>query len=351
MQTTTVIDYVLAHNADAVRDYANPDNALWRRQYRARCPTEIATLECMDGRLNMPIMCDVPVGIIHQFRNIGGKFDLGWSYFGLLVNRWVETAVKRGHDALVIVTYHYSKGNTHRGCAGWGYDTNAARNDAFAIKAQFERVFGNEHRIVYPIIIGIETDEDVFIVHGENGETLELASITETGMASLRATLRRLFPDMREQVVLDLLPLLEGNVKHVANVRAHNRTPVEHEHMEQVMGIGRGFDWLHIHNKALIIGPYEHNLREPVEKAAGILLSNLEAGRIPKDDGVVVMTSGTYKDENGPERLLAIEKALSYARFAKKTIEAAVPALVPHVSYLAGYVDVNTREYRRVPFA
>ena len=27
-------------------------------------------------------------------------------------------------------------------------------------------------------------------------------------------------------------------------------------HQEQVLAVGRGFDWLHIPNKALIVGPY-----------------------------------------------------------------------------------------------
>ena len=45
--------------------------------------------------------------------------------------------------------------------------------------------------------------------------------------------------------------------------------------------LGRGFDFLHTPNLALIIGPYSPDLADPLRKAAGIIQSNMEAGRIP----------------------------------------------------------------------
>ena len=350
MPGSTLIDFPIAQNRDAVRAYADPDAALWRRQYRARYPTEIVALKCMDGRLHLPLMTNTPVGIIHSFRNIGGKFDLGWPYFGLLLQRWVDTAIGRGHDAVILVTYHYAQGDERRGCAGWGYDTAAARADAFAIKAQCERVFGMGHAVVYPVVIGIETDQDAFIVHGESGETLELAGVKDVDADALRRRLRTLFTDMKAQTIEDLLPLLLGNLAHIAEVRRAGRTLTAASHMERIMGIGNGFEWLHLINRALLIGPYSYDLREPVAKAAGILLGNLESGRIPREDGVVVMTSATYRDETGTERLASVERAYSFVRLASETIAASVPALIPYVSYLVGTLDSKTREYHRLPF-
>lgn len=342
--------FLIDHNRAAVKEYADPDAELWRRQYRARHPTEIAALKCMDGRLHLPVMSNVPIGIIQPFRNIGGQFDLGWPFFGLLVQQWVNTAVDRGHDAIILITYHFSKGDPHRGCAGWNYNTEAAIKDVYSIKAQMERVFGENHSVVYPIVIGIETDEDAFILHGANGESLDLSKETASNKDTLRHKIRILFPDMKSVMIDDLLPIVMGNLTHIAEVRAEERTPIEASHMEQIMGIGRGFDWLHLHNKALLIGPFSYDLSEPITKAAGILLSNIKDGRIPNDEGIIVMTSATYLDDMGTEKLIAVEKAYSLVHLAKKTIMERVPDLIPHIHYLVGTVNLNTREYEPLPF-
>jgi len=150
--------------------------------------------------------------------------------------------------------------------------------------------------------------------------------------------------------VNDLLPLLLGNLKHVETVR-HERRPIEEaHHQEQVLAVGRGFDWLHLPNKALIIGPYTYDLAEPVATAAGILLSNLEAERVPSNEGFVLMTSAVYRDEAGPQKFRAIEKALSLARFSEQTIRLTVPQLRERLSILAGIVNLNTRRFTQIPF-
>jgi hypothetical protein len=37
---------------------------------------------------------------------------------------------------------------------------------------------------------------------------------------------------------------------------------------EQVLAVGRGFDWLHIPNKALIVGPYRSAMLQQNERIA-----------------------------------------------------------------------------------
>jgi hypothetical protein len=203
---------------------------------------------------------------------------------------------------------------------------------------------------VNPIVVGIETDEDAFIVHGEDGKSaIELSNLKDPDEALLRQMLRTLFPTMKEQVLSDLLPILTGNISHIAEVRSQKRTPVEASHMEQILGVGGGFEWLHLINKALLIGPYSHNLETPIAKAASILLSNIDSGRIPKGDGVVVMSSAAYRDVTGIDPLLACEKAKSFIELARMVIERDVPKLVPHIEYLAGTLDVNTRQYHILP--
>ena len=350
MKNDTLINFLLEHNKKQSEEFSTPDAALQRRKYRAKHPTEIAAWKCMDGRLHLPIMTNVPLGIIQPFRNIGGQFDLGWPFFGLLIKEWVDYAISRGRDSIILVTYHFSKSDTHLGCKGFGYDTAAAKIFTANLVRQVERVFGERHTVVYPIHLGIETDENALIVHGANGEILHMGEESAHDEEALRMKLRKLFPDMRAQMLEDLLPLLVGNMAHVAEVRKENRPPQDIDHKEQILGIGRGFDWLHLHNKALLVGPFSYNLSDPIGKAAGILLENIKKGQIPKEEGVVLMASAVYRDVVGIERQLATEKALSLAKFGVDIITTQVPDLIPYLSVLVGTVDLNTRAFKRIPF-
>lgn len=350
MEDSALVRFLLEHNKEQSKEYCNPDTVLWRRQYRAKHPTEIAALKCMDGRLHLPVMTNVPLGVIQPFRNIGGRFDLGWPFFGVVLKDWVEEAVDRGHDAVILVTYHFSQGDKHRGCKGYGYDIDASREGAFALRDQIERVFGVEHLIVYPIVIGIETDEDALIFHGAGGKTIEMARLTSVDEDLLRAQIHSLYPDMKTQIVLDLLPLAIGNYAHIAEVRSSGRKPVDSVHKEQILGVGRGFDWLHLHNKALLVGPFSYDLGDSIANAAGILLDNIQSGRISKDEGVVLLASAAYQDEVGTDPRLAEEKAKSLAKFSLAIIQEKVPELLPHLSTLVGILDMNTRKFSRVNF-
>ena len=103
--------------------------------------------------------------------------------------------------------------------------------------------------------MGIETDSDALVLHGVNAQVLDLATVDKTLTdEALRVQLQQLYPDMQWQMLNDLLPLLRGNLEHIAQIRAANRPIAEAEHKEQILAIGRGFDWLHLPNKALIIG-------------------------------------------------------------------------------------------------
>lgn len=345
-----LIEFLLDHNKKQSEEFSAPDAVLQRRKYHAQHPTEIAAWKCMDGRLHLPIMTEIPIGIIQPYRNIGGQFDLGWPFFGLLVKEWVDDALSRGHDSVILVTYHFSKSHKHLGCKGFNYDTDAAKAFTKNLVNQVERVFGEKHTVVYPIHVGIETDEDALILHGVNGETINLADEATADEESLRIKLRKLFPDMRTQMLTDILPLLVGNISHIAKVREAKQPINEIDHKEQILGVGRGFDWLHLHNKALLIGPFSYNLQEPIRAAAGILLNNIKKGQISEEDGVALIASAVYHDEVGIERNLAHEKAISLAKLSITTIKESVPELLSYLSILVGTVDLNTRAFQRIPF-
>jgi hypothetical protein len=346
-QDSKLVSFLLDRNKEQSQTFTSSDAVLWRRQYRAKYPTEIAALKCMDGRLNLALMTETPQGIIQPFRNIGGIFDLGWPFFGILMREWVEYAVSQGRNCLVLVTYHFSKGDPHRGCKGFAYDVSSAQKATEKLRRSFEHAFGPSHHIVYPIMVGIETDSDALILHGAHG-TLNMFSEVDLSKEDLILRLRALYPDMGERILHDFVPLLRGNQRHIRSLKAEQRTVLDSDHREQILGIGRGFDWLHLPNKALLVGPYSYDLRTPISTAASILLDNLEQGRIPKNEGVVLMTSAVYRSAGGPEVNLAEDKARSLSAFALNAIEKDVPALMPYLTSLAGIVDMNTRHFHRL---
>lgn len=124
-----------------------------------------------------------------------------------------------------------------------------------------------------------------------------------------------------------------------------NRPIPDAEHKEWVLGIGRGFDWLHAINTAFIVGPFDPNLSGAIGTAATLLKGNVDEGRVNPKNGLVLMTPASYRDSAGPERLLAREKAKFLSKFALDVIKEKVPDLVQHLQILTGYVDLNTRKF------
>lgn len=325
--------------------YSSPESALARERYLAEHPTAILVLKCMDGRVNIPVVTHTPIGILSTFRNLGGRFDLGWPHLSEVMTDQVRRAVQAGRRVLILITYHFSQGDPQRGCAGFNYDTAAAMAHTLEIRRQIEFIFGSTHGTVYPLVVGLETDEDALIVHGQDGEKLELANLTASERANLALRLAALLPDMHAQMRADLLPLLLGNLDHIDDIRAQNRRrerTLDIEHREWMICLGRGFDFLHTPNVALIIGPYGPNLALPIQRAAGIIQSNMEAGRIPAD-GFLLLASMPY-DEIGVERARAEVKSRFLARFGAEVIRRELPGLIDKMTTLTAVLDWRSRE-------
>lgn len=325
-------------------DYRSPEAVLARARYQSQHPTAIAVLKCMDGRINIPVATGTPIGILMPFRNLGGRFDLGWPHLGEVVTQYVMDKVHEGRQVLFLVTYHYSKSDHHRGCAGFGYDQQAAFRHTQEIQQQISTIFGEGHGTVYPLVCGFETDEDALVLHGPGGRTLHLAEFENCDPAALRAQLAALLQDMPSTMCDDLLPLVVGNVEHVAAIRAQARTghrQLDIEHREWMICLGRGFDFLHTPNLALIIGPYSPNLAEPIIKAAGIIEANMAAGRIP-DDGFLLLSSVPY-DAIGVDRARAELKARFLSEFAQAVIGEAYPLLAPKMISRTAVLDWQGR--------
>lgn len=325
--------------------FSDAEAWLARRRYLVEHPTAIAALKCMDGRVNLSVATHTPPGIIQPFRNLGGMFDLGWPHLGEVLAHYVQRMVGQGRRVLILITYHYSKGDPQRGCAGFDYDTAAATDHTYAIKRQIEHIFGSGHGTVYPLVCGFETDEDALILHGDNKEKLDLSTLAPSDGPSLAPRLAALLPDMPDQIREDLLPLLEGNLERIAQVRQVSRA-LDIEHREWMICLGRGFDFLHTPNTALIVGPYSPNLAEPISKAAGIISNNMETGRIP-DDGFLLLASVPY-DEIGVDRARAELKSRFLSGFAASVIRRDFPQLAEKMFMRTSVLDWRTRSLETI---
>ena len=339
------IEYLLDLNARHSAVFASEAACGDRRMYRKKHPLEISVIKCMDGRLNVPVMTNTAMGIIQPWRNVGGRFNLGWVGFKDAVANWYEYSLSQSRSCLVMVSYHYSRGDKHRGCAGFNYDTDAARASALELQRQFIRVFGNGTAF-YTILVGIETDLDALVLHGDDAaaESLDLATISDGSTDHLESILRKLYPQMPSQILEDFIPIVAGNLDHIKEIRATNRPVADILHGESVLALGRGFDWLHEPNKAIIVGPFDPELRIPISIGAKLLLSNLNEGRIPKEHGVVLMTSAPYRERAGYDRPAAREKALWLNQFALRIIKEEATELLPYLHQLTAIMDSETRE-------
>ncbi len=344
-----VVNFITRRNEIQSAAYTDPSAQAARQLYRAEHPTEILVMKCMDGRLNLSLYTETPPGIIQPFRNIGGKFDLGWPFFQEVISDSVNHAIKeRARQCVLISSYHFSKGDHHRGCAGFGYDTEGAKAAALNLQKQFSHVFGGaDMRPIYALTIGIETDEEALTFHGKDDHVLQVADLhTSTTSEEIMRHLIALYPDMNKKMMSDLLPLIEGNISHISKLRVSGREPIDLEHREQVIAVGRGFDWLHLPNTALIIGPYSHEWPNAVKTAGTIVLGNISAGRIPKDTGILLLIAALYRGEEGSAGWNLKEEKVRYLlREAEKTIREGVPELVPYLHTLAGVVHADTRKF------
>ena len=324
--------------------FRSPEAWLARERYLAEHPTAIAVLKCMDGRINIPVATNTPTGILMPFRNLGGMFDLGWPHLGEVLAHHVQRMVGAGRRVLILITYHWSKGDPARGCAGFNYDTQAAIAHTQEIRRQVEHIFGSGHGTVYPLVCGFETDEDALVIHGVDGSLLDLATLGAWDVATLEPRLAALLPDMPAQMRADLLPLLAGNLEHIAQVREQVRRrerTLDIEHREWMICLGRGFDFLHTPNLALIIGPYSPDLADPIRKAAAIIEDNMGAGRIPAD-GFLLLASVPY-DEIGVDRARAELKSRFLSGFAAEVIRAEFPALAERMAIRTAVLDWRSR--------
>lgn len=306
-QNEKIVQELLVHNAKQSADFIKSASA--RKHLVKDHPTKIIVFECMDGRVNFPLSVELPFGIVSSFRSMGGIFDLGVSRFAKTLNRVVGEALAEKRHCLLVVTYHFSKSDVHKGCKGHDYNTEAAKLVSEKFCTELKQTFASAKNKVYPVVLGIETDEDRFIISGEDIETLPAAMRKDTDF------------------------ILGENEKHADSLP--QRTEKEIQHGENMIAVGLGFDWLHSYNRALIIGPWCHGIDESIATAASIVLSNLKEKRITENEGVLLVCGS----------VLSKKEAQAISEHCVEIIKARVPEVASCLHVLAGATDPKTRKF------
>ena len=272
---------------------------------------------------------------------------MGWSYLSSVVDECIDHEVRRGRKVLFLITYHFSRGDKHRGCAGHDYDKKKAIQSVIAFKEQIERIYGADHRIVCPVICGFETDFDALILHGDNGGIADLSELEDSSETNVKSLLTDIFRKMPQDILRDFVPLVQGNIRHIAEIKTRNRAIIDVQHKESVLAVGRGFDWLHEPNRALVIGPYQPNLDDAIRVGLKVILSNFEGRRIQKKDGFIALASATYV-EAGVKGNRAKERAIFLKNMIKGIIDNDFPVLRNLAHLMAVITDLNTQKIEEV---
>ncbi|HSR89341.1 MAG TPA: hypothetical protein VLK22_03005 [Candidatus Udaeobacter sp.] len=291
-----------------------------RAEYRQLFPTEIAVTMCMDGRVNLPRWVKALFGLFTVFRNIGGKYCLGWPLMNSSISEWYNYVLSKGRRALLIITYHYSKSDRELGCAGFNFDTQAAKQAALEFKLEVDRACSGT---ISTLLVGLETDDEKMVIHGADDSFLDVSECEGLSESALRRRLSVLLPNIPGGTREDLMPLIRGNVEHMADVHKTRKEPIHLHHNERVLAVGRGFSWLNNNNFALVIGPCDPDLDSAIVTAAEIIEDNWQQGRIV-GSGVLLVSTG-YR--HAYQRGLAISTSRYLAEFAMKHIRKKLPSM------------------------
>lgn len=316
----SINDQILAINREQSEKYVSEESA--RLRYWAKHPTFIGCIKCMDGRVNFPAMTKTPFGIVKPFRAIGGKFNVWWPSFLGRVRHWTERAISQGSHTFLFVTYHYSASDSHLGCAGWKYDTKAARGHAEKLRDDLSYIFGEE---LTAVVAGVETDRDVLTLHGPNGDISGETCIGKTD-EEIDALLRQTFPQMLDVIRRDITPFLKGNAERVKELTDNPRALHLKDHNERIIAVGQGFDWLAKENLALIINDADPNLAESIRVAGSLINKNLQLPGAEQDEATV-FTNIVYRSP-GIDYRQAVARSRGLQAFAQNVLKEAYPELM-----------------------
>lgn len=360
-------------------------------QYKKEHPTQMIIFKCSDGRLLFSRMTQMPLGFLKSFRNMGGKFNHGWEGLknalkGMVLDSHLEylksaalqskeeslriaskqqefldllelpadfldsemRSAKRGdfeigNCSLAIVTYHYSEGdNESRGCKASDFNKELSIANAKGFRMSLEKAYKNSSHKLIAIVMGIETDEDVLILHGENGQVCNLGTFSDVvPLRELFMLICLLYPSMPLQMKLDLLPVLHGNIRHIAEVRKTKRPIEEMTHGEWILGVcnSESADSITVPNTAVLVGLANPDMPKVIRIGLDVIKPNAEKG-------FLLLTAAPYGGDES--KSTARQVAKYYSRLAQEQIDKHYPELKKFAYPLPLLVNRQTQLFELV---
>lgn len=345
-----MVSKLVRQNSDASKRYLHPDEWAKRSRYRDKYRSAKKASKCSDERIALSEITMTPQGIIEPFRTIGGRFSLGMPYYQKLVLEWVQrNYFGSDHlDCIAFLTYHWDETDEHLGCKGFNYDVEAAREHIRKLRGQYIKDFGLEQ--VQPVMLGIETHWQRLIFHGSNDLVFDLKNAAGMKEAELLGQIRELYPNIKDQLAHDLVPIMTGNIQYFQSLKQVERNHLEYRHSGNILAVGRGFDWLY-KGQAMIVGPYDLDMAMQIETAADVIWQNWKDGVIKEEDGIVLLASAVYWHES-TEYHLACDKAIELAQFTHHVVsnhsKKEVREMARMWEPLVGVVDMNSRKLKRL---
>jgi hypothetical protein len=271
----------------------------------------------MDGRVKFEDLTGLPPGLVTSFRSIGGKNKVGSPLFDAAIREWADFAHRMYRKKLIIATYHFASGNQHRGCAGFSYNTPAAIQYMFQFRDDIESLY--KARYVRCVVIGIDTDTGALVMHGADGEILNLKEAYICAREALEMRIEQMFPHLDEEILHTLMLLALKNAQHLRDAQEQVISMVDLEHGERILGLGHGYEWCLPRNLAINIGPFDPDLEFPLLTAAGLIQANIRERRISQADGGVFLVCIPYRKKI--DRDPAVRQALYFAELARGILE------------------------------
>lgn len=339
---TGLVDRVLGMNAEAADLFVS--TIVDRRAYRAEHPTEIAISACMDGRIDVAGSCGIPYGIAQSFRNIGGRYRLGWPMMSTKLTEWADYAHAMYRPALFIATYHFSGSQNGRlGCRGFQNDADAARAWMEDFQRRVRKAFRGR---IWVVVAGVDTDNDALLIHGSattfDARTFARRSIVEK--SSIGDAAKCVMGGIPEHVFDDVFPLLVANIKHVRTMMGKPRNGHDLDHRESVLAIGDDLEWLR-RDVAIKIGDCDPALDDAIVTAAQIIQKNREHGRVQDPEGLLLVDCAYRRDVDHGATL---ERAKFLGEFALEVIKRRIPDMRDFFVPLVGVTSYDDRRFEQI---
>lgn len=306
-------------------------------------------IRCSDGRLGqIEKMFGLPYGTSKNFINIGGKFKIGWGFFGkLLVEKVHEIVRTPFRKACIIVTYHWSSSQESLGCAGFNCDKHAAENYMHDFITQLKRVFGETKSDVTFLCVGVCTDTSSLRIHGPNHSMVDISTMLKMSVFQRYKKLRELFgTQVSFSLIIFLLYIVRKNSKHI--ISWQNKKNLITKHNEQGIAVGRELDWFKSFNKLLIIGgAYGDHLSHVVETAMKVIVANTRSGVISSGGKITLLATGAFDSRKNYSRALACEEARVNSDALLKYAFRANPKLFSshEICIITGITDEYTKQF------